>query len=97
MPGRVPSSDGPWLGTGTDKHVACCLPTSCGRVPQFLLWRMLFLTFLGFLVSSWCLVHMESTSLAGLPVVYVYKTWISSVCLPAGQALWAEVGGSITL
>ena len=35
--------------------------------------------FLGFLVSSWCLVHMESTSLASLPVVY--KTWVTPVCL----------------
>ena len=30
-------------------------------------------------MSSWCLVHMESTSLAGLPVVY--KTWVMKVRL----------------
>ena len=32
-----------------------------------------------FLVSSWCLVHMESSSFAGLLVVY--KTWVTQVCL----------------
>ena len=31
--------------------------------------------FLGFLVSSWCLVHMGSPSFAGLPVMY--KTWVT--------------------
>ena len=35
--------------------------------------------FLCFLVSPWCLVHMESPSLASLPVVY--KTWVTEVCL----------------
>ena len=43
--------------------------------------------FLGCLVSPWCLVHMESPSLASLPVVY--KTWVIQVCLlldmPFGQ------------
>ena len=34
-------------------------------VHQFLLWGMLFLVFF-FSVSSWCFVHMENTSLAGL-------------------------------
>ena len=34
---------------------------------------------LAFWVSSWCLVYMESTSLAGLPVVY--NTWVIKVCL----------------
>ena len=34
---------------------------------------------LGFLVSSWCLVHIGSASFAGLPVVY--KAWVTSVCL----------------
>ena len=38
-------------------------------------WRFFF----GFLVSSWCLVHMESSSFAGLLVVY--KTWVTQVCL----------------
>ena len=37
-------------------------------------WRSL-----GFLVSSWCLVHMGTLSFAGLPVVY--KTWVTQVCL----------------
>ena len=47
------------------------------------LWR-----FFGFLVSSWCLVHMGSPSFAGLPAVY--KTWVTQVCLlldmPFGQS-----------
>ena len=32
-----------------------------------------------FFVSSLCLVHMGSSSFAGLPVVY--KAWVTSVCL----------------
>ena len=31
--------------------------------------------FLGFLVSSWCLVHIPSSGFSGLPVVY--KTWVT--------------------
>ena len=40
----------------------------CARLFFFLLWRtfVLGLAFFVFLVSSWCLVHMESSSLAGL-------------------------------
>ena len=38
-----------------------------------------FWRFLGFLVSSWFLVHMESASFASLPVVC--KAWVTSVCL----------------
>ena len=50
------------------------------RVHQFLLWRMLFLAFLGaFWFLLGVLVHMGSSSLAGLPVVY--KTWVTKVCL----------------
>ena len=45
-----------------------------------------FGVFLGFLVSSWCLVHMESTSLAGLLVVY--KTWVTKVCLLLDRGRW---------
>ena len=52
---------------------------------QLWVWR-----FLGFLVSSWCLVHVGGASFAGLPVVY--KAWVTF----AGHALWAEVGGGIT-
>ena len=48
------------------------------------MWR-----FLGFLVSSWCLVHMVSASFASLSFVYIGV-------LPAGHALWADVGGGIT-
>ena len=35
--------------------------------------------FFGFLVSSWCLVHLGSSSFAGLP--FVYKAWVTKVCL----------------
>ena len=35
--------------------------------------------FLGLWASLWCLVHMESASFAGLPVVY--RAWVTSVCL----------------
>ena len=35
--------------------------------------------FLGFWASSWRLVHVGSTCLADLPVVY--KTWVTQVCL----------------
>ena len=64
------------------------------KVHQFLLWEFGFWRFfLCFLASSWCLVHMESASFASLPVVqglgYIGVP-------PAGHALWAEVGGSIT-
>ena len=37
------------------------------------------MAFFCFLVSSWCLVLLGSSSLAGLPVVY--KTWVTEVCL----------------
>ena len=50
------------------------------------------------LVSSWCFVHMGSTSFTGLPVVH--KTWVIQVCLlldtPCGRwrhylcNLWGE-------
>ena len=41
---------------------------------EYCKWR-----FLGFLVSSWCLVHMGSSGLSRLPVVH--KTWVTQVCL----------------
>ena len=50
------------------------------RVYQFLLWGTLGLAFFGW--AFWPLiglVHVESASLAGLPVVY--KAWVSLVCL----------------
>ena len=53
------------------------------------LWRVLDV-----LVSPWCFVHMGSSGLSGLPVVY--KTLGSSGVPPAGHALWSEVGGGIT-
>ena len=56
---------------------------------EYCKWR-----FFVFLVSSWCLVHMGSSSFSGLPVVH--KTWVTFGVPPAGHALWAEVGGGIT-
>ena len=66
-------------------HAAC---QRVRRVHQILLWGMaLVVFFVGFLVSSWCLVHVESHSFAGLPAMY--KTWVTQVCLlldmPFGQ------------
>ena len=52
--------------------MACCLPT-CAKgssVPVMVNASCGDFFFLGFLVSPWCLVHMESPSFAGLPVVY---------------------------
>ena len=57
-------------------HVVC---QRVRRVHPFLFAECCFWSFFGFLVSSWCLVHMESASFARLPVVY--KAWVSSVCL----------------
>ena len=50
--------------------------------------------FLGFMVSSWCLVHMESFSPSRLPCCAQDLGYIGVP--PAGHALWAEVGGGIT-
>ena len=50
--------------------VACCLPTCANGSSVPVMENIVIGVFLGFLVSSWCLVHMESSSLAGLPVVY---------------------------
>ena len=65
---------------GKEWHAVC---QRVRRVHQFLLWGILFWAFLGlflgFLVSPWCLVHMGSAGLSGLPVVY--KTWVTEVCL----------------
>ena len=58
--------------------VACCLPT-CAQGSSVPVMGNAVLVFFVFLVSSWRLVHMGSTSLAGLPVVY--KTWVTQVCL----------------
>ena len=58
--------------------VACCLPTCAQGSSIPVMGNAVFGIFC-FLVSSWRLVHMGSTSLAGLPVVY--KTWVTQVCL----------------
>ena len=54
-----------------------------------------FRRFLGFLASSRCLVHMESTCFAGLSCCVQDLGYVGVP--PAGHALWAEVGGGITL
>ena len=48
-----------------------------------------------FLVSSLCLVHMESSSLASLPVVY--KTWVTSVCLLLDTPFGCAAVGALPL
>ena len=55
--------------------VACWLPTCAqgSSVPVMVNAGTGF--FLGFLVSSWCLVHMGSSGLSR------YKTWVFLVCL----------------
>ena len=50
--------------------------------------------FLGFLVSSWCLVHMGSPSFSGLPIMYRDLGYLGVP--PAGHALLVEFGGGIT-
>ena len=60
--------------------VACCLPKCAQGSSVPVMGNAVFVVFLCvFLVSSWCLVHMENTSFASLPVVY--KTWVTDVCL----------------
>ena len=74
------------------EHVVC---QRVRRVHQLLLWGILFLAFLlGFLASSWCLVHMGSAGFASLPCC-VQGLGYTDVP-PAGHALWAEVGVGIT-
>ena len=58
--------------------VACCLPT-CAKGSSVLVMGNTVNGVFFFLVSSWCLVHMGSSSLSGLPVVH--KTWVTLVCL----------------
>ena len=59
--------------------VACCLPTCAQGSSVPVMVNAVLVVFLGFWVSSWCLVHMGSASFASLPVVY--KTWVTSVYL----------------
>ena len=54
----------------------CCLPTCAQGSSVSVMGNAVF--FFGFLVSSWCLVHMGSSGLSRLPVVY--KTWVTQVC-----------------
>ena len=97
MSGRVPSSDGPWPGTGTDQlHVplgqtACFLlsfaegrggmlfANVCAWFISFCYGEYCKWCFGGFLVSSWCLVHVVNSGFSGLPVVH--KIWVTQVCL----------------
>ena len=75
--------------------VACCL-SSCAAFISSCYEERNFRRFLGSLTSARCLVHLESTSVPGLPVVY--KTWVTLVCLlldtPFGRHhlcnLWGE-------
>ena len=59
--------------------VACCLPTCARGSSVPVMENAVYGVVWGFLVSSWCLVHMGSAGFASLPVVH--KTWFFSVCL----------------
>ena len=75
--------------------VACCLPT-CAQGSFVLVMENVFPgVFWSFLVSPWCLVHMGSPSLAGLPVVY--KTWVTQVCLLLDMPSWYCSVGALPL
>ena len=54
--------------------VACCLPTCAKGSSVPVMGNFVNNVFLGFVVSSWCLVHMGSSGLSGLPVMY--KSWV---------------------
>ena len=54
-----------------------------------------FFFFFVFLVSPWCLVHLGSPSLAGLPVVY--KTWVTKVCLMLDTPFGRRLVGALSL
>ena len=71
--------------------MACCLPT-CAQGSSVAVMVNAVSGILGtFWLLLWCLVHVESASFAGLPVVY--KAWVTLVCLlldtPFG---WRSVG-----
>ena len=59
--------------------MACCLPTCAKGSSVPVMENAVNGVFLGFLVSSWCFVHMGSARFAGLPVVH--KAWVTLVCL----------------
>ena len=56
---------------------ACCLPT-CAKGSSVPVMENTVNGVFFFLVSSWCLVHMESSSLVSL---FAHKTWVTLVCL----------------
>ena len=59
--------------------VACCLPTCAQGSSVPVMGNAVFGSFWAFRFLPWCLVHLESSSLASPPVVY--KTWVTQVCL----------------
>ena len=100
----------PWLGTGMLRsggsnnmfpRVLClrqewhaCLPTCAQGSSVPVMENVASGVFWGFLASCRCLVHMESASFAGIPVVY--KAWVTWVCLLLDTPLGADVGRGIT-
>ena len=66
--------------------MACCLPTCAKGSSVPLMGNVSNGFFWVFLVSSWCLVHMESPGFSGLPVMY--KTWVAWVCLLPDMPFW---------
>ena len=75
--------------------MACCLPTCAQGSSVLVRVNAVFGVFLCFLVSSWCLVHMGSTSFATLPVVY--KVWVTLVCLLLDTPFWRRSVGALPL
>ena len=73
-------------------RVACCLPTCAqgssvpvmGNTVNGVFW-----------ILHWCLVHMESSGLSRLPVVY--KTWVYQVCLLLDTPFGRRSVGAIPL
>ena len=59
--------------------VACCLPTCAKGSSVPVMGNASCGVLGGFVVSSWCLVHMGSSGFAGL--LAVYKAWVMLVCL----------------
>ena len=64
--------------------VARCLPKCAQGSSVPVMENAVYGVFLGFLVSSWCLVHMGSSCCSGLPLLY--KTWVLLVCLELGTS-----------
>ena len=113
MKGRVPASYGSWFGTGADQRCDPLGQTTFFLLSLvanrngmlFANVRAGFIrssygepwvwSFLCFLASLWCLVHLGSPSFDGLP--FVYKTWVTLVCLLLDTSLGRRLVGTLPL